>query len=167
MATTLSLLVIRCSDVLASKRFYEALGLEFEAEQHGTGPAHWSCHVGEVVLELYPAEGRPPAVGRLGFTIDDLAKTLVAARAAGGRVVEESVTAERAVVVAPDGRRVELLERPAARDGAAADWQVWRQDDNGNRAVLQRDLTKGDAERVAREFEARGHKQMYWASRDA
>jgi hypothetical protein len=42
-------------------------------------------------------------------------------------------------------------------------WLVRRQDDNGNRFVVQEDLTEETATALALEMEARGHKQMYWA----
>ncbi|MEV7022924.1 SPOR domain-containing protein [Kitasatospora sp. NPDC093558] len=41
-------------------------------------------------------------------------------------------------------------------------FRVMRQDDNGNRFVVARGLAKDEAERSAAEFEARGHKQLYW-----
>ncbi len=163
MKTTLSLLVLRCSDVLASKRFYEALGMEFTPEQHGSGPVHWSCQPGELVLELYPAGGKPPSLERLGFTTENLDETLAAVRNAGGRVLEASLKPDSAVVVAPGGAHVELTLRSLHDETT---WQVWRQDDNGNRAILSRNHTKPEAERLAREFEQRGHKQMYWASEE-
>lgn len=160
MPPTLSLLVLRCADVLASKRFYEALGLAFDAEEDASGP-HWACRLGDLSMELHAGDGRPPAVRKLGFAVDDLPAALRAAVAAGGRV-EGHPTRERAVVVAPDGRRVEVTQRA----DLSPSWQVWRQDDNGVRAVLQRNLRRDDAERIALAFESRGHKQMYWASRD-
>lgn len=43
-----------------------------------------------------------------------------------------------------------------------ARWQVWRQDDNGNRFVIRAFATEAEARRFARTLEARGHKQMYW-----
>jgi hypothetical protein len=42
-------------------------------------------------------------------------------------------------------------------------WAVHRQDDNGNRFVVQKGLSREQAERLVAEFEARGHKQVYWA----
>jgi hypothetical protein len=45
-------------------------------------------------------------------------------------------------------------------------WAVGRQDDNGNRFVVQRGLSRPEAERLAAEFEARGHKQLYWVEPD-
>ncbi|MGW2249018.1 hypothetical protein ACWCXH_02295 [Kitasatospora sp. NPDC001660] len=41
-------------------------------------------------------------------------------------------------------------------------FRVMRQDDNGNRFVVARGLAKSEAEHLAAEFEARGHKQLYW-----
>jgi len=38
-----------------------------------------------------------------------------------------------------------------------------RQDDPGNRFVVAEDLSHEAAERLAAEFQARGHKQVYWA----
>lgn len=41
-------------------------------------------------------------------------------------------------------------------------WRLVRLDDNGNAFVVRSDLTRAAAEALAREFEARGHKQSYW-----
>jgi hypothetical protein len=48
----------------------------------------------------------------------------------------------------------------------ARPWVVWRQDDNGNRSIVSRHLTRDEADAVAAEFDARGHKQMYWVEED-
>ena len=45
----------------------------------------------------------------------------------------------------------------------APTWAVWRRDDNGNVFLVQDQLTEQEALRLAREFEAKGHKQSYWA----
>ncbi|MFE4519805.1 SPOR domain-containing protein [Kitasatospora sp. NPDC056783] len=45
-------------------------------------------------------------------------------------------------------------------------YRVMRQDDNGNRFLVARDLDRAAARRLAAEFEARGHKQMYWVEED-
>jgi hypothetical protein len=42
-------------------------------------------------------------------------------------------------------------------------WTVHRQDDNGNRFVVESGLSREEAERLVQVFEARGHKQLYWA----
>jgi UDP-N-acetyl-2-amino-2-deoxyglucuronate dehydrogenase len=44
-----------------------------------------------------------------------------------------------------------------------AKWSVHRQDDNGNRFVVRTCVTRDEAERLVAEFEALGHKQLYWA----
>ncbi|WP_395294536.1 NUDIX domain-containing protein [Kitasatospora hibisci] len=41
-------------------------------------------------------------------------------------------------------------------------FRVMRQDDNGNRFRVAEGLARDEAERVVAEFEARGHKQLYW-----
>ena len=46
--------------------------------------------------------------------------------------------------------------------GQEASWSVWRQDDNGNRFELAREITRKAAEAEVKEFEERGHKQAYW-----
>ncbi|WP_167352932.1 hypothetical protein [Streptomyces rubellomurinus] len=45
--------------------------------------------------------------------------------------------------------------------------RVMRQDDNGNRFLVAEGLERAEAERLAAEFEARGHKQLYWVEADA
>ena len=42
-------------------------------------------------------------------------------------------------------------------------WSVWRLDDNGNVFIVKNGLTENDALRLVREYEAKGHKQTYWA----
>jgi len=46
------------------------------------------------------------------------------------------------------------------------DWCLLRLDDNGNRFVMRRQLTRAEAEALARDYQARGHKQTYWAERE-
>jgi hypothetical protein len=45
-------------------------------------------------------------------------------------------------------------------------WAVQRQDDNGNRFVVQAGLSRAEAERLVAVLESRGHKQVYWAEPD-
>jgi len=46
-------------------------------------------------------------------------------------------------------------------------WAVRRVDDNGNTFLVQTHLVREEAERLVEEFTARGHKQTYWAEREA
>jgi hypothetical protein len=48
-------------------------------------------------------------------------------------------------------------------DSTWRQWVVKRQDDNGNRFVVQTGLGQEEAEQLVKEFESRGHKQVYWA----
>jgi 8-oxo-dGTP diphosphatase len=48
--------------------------------------------------------------------------------------------------------------------GASASWILMRQDDNGNRVEMARFGVRADAEAAAAQFEARGHKQLYWVT---
>lgn len=41
-------------------------------------------------------------------------------------------------------------------------FRVMRADDNGNEVEITVVDTREEAERIARDFEARGHKQTYW-----
>lgn len=108
--TSLSLLVLRCRDLEASRAFFSALGAVFTLEKHGTGPQHYACTLGQVVLELYPAGRRNTSNLRLGFVVRDLARTLELVRHLGGTVLSES--AGQAVVVDLDGNRIELTGEP-------------------------------------------------------
>lgn len=107
---SLSLIVLRCGDLAASRTFFSALGAVFAPEKHGSGPQHYACTLGLLVLELYPAGRRNISHLRLGFVVDDLARTLEQVRHLGGTVLSES--AGHAVVVDPDGNRIELTGEP-------------------------------------------------------
>lgn len=41
-------------------------------------------------------------------------------------------------------------------------WELWRQDDGGHQFLIARYATLDEAEREMRDYEARGHKQVYW-----
>jgi hypothetical protein len=42
-------------------------------------------------------------------------------------------------------------------------WSVLRQDDNGNVSLVKDGLTRTEALLLIAEYEAKGHKQTYWA----
>lgn len=168
MVNAVTLLVLRCRDLAASKRFYEAVGVGFTPERHGAGPDHWSCRIGETVLELYPADGKATSLGRIGLRVADVPAAIRASLAAGGRLDREyDADRDVAVLVDPDGTKVELSGRGAAIDATPHDrWTVWRQDDNGQRFRISSGHARTVAERTCAEFEAKGHKQLYWISPD-
>ncbi len=46
-------------------------------------------------------------------------------------------------------------------------WRVMRQDDNGNRFLVESGLPEDRANALVEELTARGHKQAYWAERES
>lgn len=110
----LNLIVLRCADIEAARRFYTSLGLDFAREQHGTGPEHFAAKAGDVVLELYPESANRVTRGlRLGFVTDVGEGAIDALVASGGRVRSSGMREGVRVVVIedPDGHIVELLGR--------------------------------------------------------
>jgi hypothetical protein len=53
--------VIKSAEPQEMRRFFEALGLTFQNEEHGDGPAHVSCERNGQVLEIYPDKGHEVA----------------------------------------------------------------------------------------------------------
>ncbi len=55
-----------------------------------------------------------------------------------------------------------LPEPVPGADHEPGPWVLLRQDDNGNRYEISRFPSREEAEGAASEFEARGHKQLYY-----
>jgi hypothetical protein len=117
--TLLSLIVIRSADVEAAIAFYNALGLTFVWEQHGTGPAHYSSQIGEVVLEIYPSssatmsESAASGDTMLGFRVASLETVLSQLRQLNVEPESPPIDSEwgRWVNVKdPDGRTIQIVE---------------------------------------------------------
>jgi hypothetical protein len=49
--------------------------------------------------------------------------------------------------------------------GDAISWQLWRQDDHGNKVIIGEYASQQEAERLKQEFEDRGHRQIYWVEK--
>jgi lactoylglutathione lyase len=96
-AVQLNLIVIRVSDLERARAFYADLGLDLVREQHGDGPVHDACSIGELVLALYP-HARPSHV-RLGFRVS--METVIRVRA---QLIRDAVY----LVRDPDGNAIEL-----------------------------------------------------------
>ena len=120
---TLNLVVLRCNDLGRSRRFYGALGLRLVDERHGGRPPHLAARLpGGTVVELYsaaePTTAMPARIARdprLGFAVEHVDAVVAQIERLGGEVVmppaEGADHVRRAIVVDPDGRRVELLAR--------------------------------------------------------
>jgi predicted enzyme related to lactoylglutathione lyase len=115
MEPRLCLVVIRVTDLARARRFYESLGLTFREEQHGSGPAHLACELGDSVVEIYPAKSAEDLTTRtrLGFRVTDLDALAEAAARANGSMATPPLASpwgRRAVLRDPDGHFVELVE---------------------------------------------------------
>ena len=120
---TLNLVVLRCHDLGRSRRFYDAVGLRFVDDLDGGRPPHLAATLpGGTVVELYSAAEATttvPGLGardpRLGFAVEHIDAVVAQIERLGGEVVVPPAEADdhtrRAIVVDPDGRRVELLDR--------------------------------------------------------
>ena len=119
----LNLLVLRCRDLEASRRFYEQLGMRFSPHAHGSGPRHYAHEDDRGVFELYPAgqSAGGDATG-LGFGSTDLGETSarLAASGFGPQPVRQNPWGRSFVVRDPDGRRVEVKEVDINEIGAGA-----------------------------------------------
>lgn len=113
--STLNLLVLRAKQPAKLAGFYSKLGLEFKLEQHGAGPGHYSSEKGGAVFEIYPMENETASTRntRIGFVVDSLDPIINSVGAEGAvlSVPRDSEWGRRAVIVDPEGHKVELLER--------------------------------------------------------
>ncbi|HEX4592104.1 MAG TPA: VOC family protein [Gemmataceae bacterium] len=117
LETSLNLVVIRSTDLDRAARFYSALGINLTREHHGSGPEHLAGQLGAIVFEVYPqSRAGESAEARIGFRVGSVSGTVKAVLAAGGSVAsqpKDSPWGYRAVVVDPDGHKIELVEAPA------------------------------------------------------
>lgn len=113
-------IVLYARDPVATRQFYETVGLSFVAEKHGDGPVHYACDFQGIVLEIYPL--RPGVVAKPCNTVAiilfvaEFEKALAGVKAMDIKPGPISVYVEtdglRAVNVHdPDGLLVRLLER--------------------------------------------------------
>lgn len=119
--TTFASLVLFTSDVAAAARFYRAIGVPLEDEDHGEGPVHVAAELGGVHFALYPA----PTPGRAserssagsslpGVYVESLNDALRGVQALGAPVItghEVMPWGCRFVAEDPDGRAVEVNDQ--------------------------------------------------------
>lgn len=58
-----------------------------------------------------------------------------------------------------------MAEPYSNADVGDTEWEVHRQDDNGNQFVVETGLSRDEADRLAALLESRAHKQLYWVKR--
>lgn len=111
-----NLIVLRSRDLDRAHSFYCALGLSFVRHSHGNGPVHLASESGGQVFEIYPLteNATPTSSTRVGFSVPSVDVTYASLLTAGGTSVTPPTDSEwgrRAVVVDPDGHRIELIAR--------------------------------------------------------
>jgi hypothetical protein len=105
--------------------------------------------------------GGQPALGYEYTDGISLLRTVFVCCPAGG-IVELSVRGrflETGETFAPIPWQEDELLRGVAW---STPWTVWRQDDNGIKAQVSDCVSEQQARALVSEFEARGHKQLYW-----
>jgi catechol 2,3-dioxygenase-like lactoylglutathione lyase family enzyme len=109
---SVSLVVLRCANLELSRAFYAALGLTLISEKHGSGPDHYSCTLGDLVLEFYPLGRSAGTSGlRIGFRVPSVSVAVAAIRDAKvGEVLSLGDAPPSAVVQDPDGHKLQLEE---------------------------------------------------------
>jgi len=112
----LNLVVIRSADLDRSAQFYKLLDLDLIKHHHGSGPEHYTCELGKVVLEIYPRQADTDSTNsvRIGFQVLSVNAVVDELMKQGVKIIsppKDSSWGRRAVVVDPDGHRVELTEQ--------------------------------------------------------
>jgi lactoylglutathione lyase len=111
----LNLVVIRSVHLEKSVDFYQMLGLRFIKHRHGNGLEHFSSQVGLMTFEIYPQTDKTEITTgiRLGFQVIDLDSIVIKLQKEDISIIIKPTKSEwglRAVVVDPDGHRVELIQ---------------------------------------------------------
>jgi lactoylglutathione lyase len=111
----LSLVVIRSINLEEAVNFYQMLGLNFEKHQHGNGLEHFASNLGQTTFEIYPQTAKMGTTtgARLGFQVLDVDSLVIKLQQENVTVITKpsaSKWGRRAVVVDPDGHRVELIQ---------------------------------------------------------
>lgn len=112
-----NLVVIRSTNLERAAAFYTALGLELSPHSHGNGPTHYAFEGDGHTFEIYPlsSPNHPTHSTRIGFAVPCVDEAYSSALAAGAKAVsspKDSEWGRRAVIVDPDGHRVELTSSP-------------------------------------------------------
>lgn len=109
----LNLIVIRVEDLIRSKKFYEILGMSFSYEQHGNGEKHLCAILSGIVFEIYPSIRNIDTLGvRLGFRVSSVDKVIKDLEEIETVIVsppKDSQWGRRAVILDPDGHKIELV----------------------------------------------------------
>ena len=128
--TELASFVLFTADVAATARFYRALAVPLEDEDHGEGDVHAAAELGDVHFAIYPAAGPGRALERRtagsvfpGVSVTSLDDALAALEDLGASVLsghEQMPWGCRFVAEDPDGRAVEVNDKEHCGTGSAS-----------------------------------------------
>ncbi len=114
-------LVLFSANLDRAVAFYRAIGIPLDTEQHDDGPPHYACELGDTHFAVFPAPtgtAPPYRAGGCtfpGFVVESVVESLNAARLLEAPVRQEPehyAWGLRAVIEDPDGRPIEIFERP-------------------------------------------------------
>lgn len=119
--TDLGALILFTNKLEAAVKFYTAIGVPLELEQHDDGPPHYACELGLTHFAIFESnsssapEFKAGGTSFPGFTVNSLHDALEAAKSVNAEVVQQATEYPwgwRALVKDPDGRVIELFQRP-------------------------------------------------------
>lgn len=118
-SVSIALLVLKTHQLERMRAFYSLLGIEFHEEKHGNGPVHFAGKVNQLIFEIYPLKDTEilDTSTRLGFFVEHLEGVLDSLWQTDfcePKTVKQTEWGNRAVVHDPDGRAVELYQKPNA-----------------------------------------------------
>ena len=118
MVRSLNAMVLRTNRLEEVLLFYKVLGLPLKEESHDGGPTHYTCKFSGLHFGIYehnPYKDRdrraPGQETMVGFEVANLEQALQALEDLGVNIVipsEQVSWGQRAVVLDPDGRPIEL-----------------------------------------------------------
>jgi predicted enzyme related to lactoylglutathione lyase len=118
--TGLGAVVLFARNVSTTTAFYQAIGLNLRAEDHGNGDVHFATDVDGVHFAVFASRSdtaapafRDGGSSLLGLNVHSVTAAVEAAKQHRATVLEEPTQYPwglRAVIVDPDGRSVEVVE---------------------------------------------------------
>ncbi len=119
--TDLGALILFTDNLETVVKFYTAIGAPLELEDHGDDRLHYACELGQSHFAIFEsssgaaAEFRSGGSSLTGFTVNSLEDALEASKSMKTEIIQgptEYPWGWRALMKDPDGRVLELFQRP-------------------------------------------------------
>ncbi len=101
------------NDMNETAKVYQAIGLSFVQEQHGSGPIHLAHEKDGFVLEIYQKHQPQSDAVMLGFDVENLPVVQGSIAETAGTVVKDTARIDgtrRMIIADPEGRQIYLQE---------------------------------------------------------